>query len=216
MLDHYRTIGQSYARAIRQAGVRRVVHLSSWGADLDHGTGFILGSHQVEGILNALPDVALTHLRAGSFYYNLYGFMGMIKAQGIIGSNYGAEDIIGLAAPTDIAAAAAEELTKTAASGPSVRYVASDERTASDVARALGAAIGQPGLQWLTFSNEQTQQALQAQGIPAHIATSYGELGASIPSGAMRQGYLQHPPQTMGKVKAEDFAQEFAAAFQKA
>ncbi|WP_375434844.1 NAD(P)H-binding protein [uncultured Hymenobacter sp.] len=216
VLAHYRTIGHSYAQAIQQAGVRRVVHLSSWGADLDQGTGFILGSHQVEGILNALPDVALTHLRPGSFYYNLYGFVGMIKVQGIIGSNYGGEDVIVLSAPTDIAAAAAEELTKTAAPGTRVRYLASDERPAREVARALGTAIGQPDLQWLTFDDKQTQRALEAQGVPAHIATSYVELGASIHSGAMRQGYLQHQPQTMGKVKAEDFAKEFATAFQKA
>lgn len=216
VLAHYRAIGHSYAQALARAGVKRVVHLSSWGADLDHGTGFILGSHQVEGILNELPNVALTHLRPGSFYYNLYGFVGMIKAQGIIGTNYGGEDIMVLAAPTDIAAAAAEELTKTPTPGTSVRYVASDERTCADLARALGAAIGRPDLQWLTFGDEQTQQAMEQQGIPAQVAALYVELGASIHSGAMRQGYLQHRPQTMGQVKAEDFAQEFAAAFRNA
>ena len=180
VLAHYRAIGHSYAQAIERAGVPRVVHLSSWGADLDRGTGFILGSHQVEGILDGLPHVALTHLRPGSFYYNLFGFVEMIKAQGLIGTNYGGDDVMVLAAPTDIAAAAAEELTRAAAGGPGVRYVASDERTCADLARALGAAINQPALQWLTFSDEQTQQALEAQGIPAHIATSYVELGASI------------------------------------
>ena len=213
VLAYYRQLGHSYAQAIRRAGVRRVVHLSSWGADLDEGTGFILGSHQVEGILNELPGVALTHLRPGSFYYNFYAFAGMIKHQGLIGTNYGGEDVVVLSAPADIAAAAAEELTAAATSGTSVRYLASDERTASEIARALGAAISQPDLQWLTFSDEQTQKALETRGIPAPVAALFVELGASIHSGAMRQGYLQHKPQTMGKVKVEDFAREFAAAF---
>ena len=213
VLAYYRQLGHSYAQAIRRAGVRRVVHLSSWGADLDHGTGFILGSHQVEGILNELPGVVLTHLRPGSFYYNLYAFAGMIKHQGLIGTNYGGEDVVVLSAPADIAAAAAEELTAAATNGISMRYLASDERTASEIARALGAAIGQPDLQWLTFSDEQTQKALETRGIPAPVAALFVELGASIHSGAMRQGYLRHKPQTMGKVKVEDFAQEFAAAF---
>ncbi len=212
VLDHYRRVGRSYAHALAQAGVPRVVHLSSWGADLDRGTGFILGSHQVEGLLDELPNVALTHLRPGSFYYNLFGFAGMIKGQGLMGSNYGGDDKIVWAHPRDIAAAAAEELTKPA-SGRTVRYVASDERTASETARILGAAIGQPELQWLTFSDEQTHSGLEQAGIPAPIAALYVELGASIRNGTLRQDYDRHQPLAMGKVKVEDFAKEFAAAF---
>ncbi|UOG77530.1 NAD(P)H-binding protein (plasmid) [Hymenobacter tibetensis] len=212
VLAYYRSLGHSYAQAIQRAGVRRVVHLSSWGADLSEGTGFILGSHQVEGILNELSDVALTHLRAGSFYYNLYGFVGMIKHAGFIASNYGDEDVVVLAAPVDIAAAAAEELTTTT-TGITVRYVASDERTATDIARVLGQAIGRPDLKWITLSDDQTKQGLEQSGLPTHLAASYVELGASIHNGAMRQGYLQNPPRQLGNVKIEDFANEFAAAF---
>ena len=213
VLAYYRSVGQSYAHAIQQASVQRVVHLSSWGADLDRGTGFILGSHQVEGILNELPNVALTHLRAGSFYYNLLGFAGMIKKMGLIGSNYGGDDKIVWAHPRDIAAAAAEELTRPAPAGQTVRYVGSDERTATETAQALGAAIGRPDLQWLTFSDEQTLTGLEQAGLPAHIAALYVELGASIHSGTLRQDYDRHQPHAMGQVKVADFAKEFAAAF---
>lgn len=51
---YYRNIGNSYAKAIRQSGVKRVVHLSSMGAQLDKSSGLILGSHDVEGILDEL------------------------------------------------------------------------------------------------------------------------------------------------------------------
>ena len=111
--EHYRTIGNNYAQAIKQTGVKRLVHLSSWGAHLDKGTGFILGSHDVENLLNELPaDVAVTHLRAGYIYYNLYNYVEMIKTAGIIGANYGGDDRIVMVDPKDIAAAAAEELPK--------------------------------------------------------------------------------------------------------
>jgi uncharacterized protein YbjT (DUF2867 family) len=213
VLGHYRSVGRSYVQAIAQAGVPRVVHLSSWGADLDRGTGFILGSHLVEELLNELPNVALTHLRAGSFYYNLFGFVGMIKGKGFIGSNYGGDDKIVWAHPRDIAAVAAEELTSGAATGSTVRYVASDERSAAETAQILGAAIGQPELPWLTFSDEQTQHALEQAGIPAHIAASYVELEASIHNGTLRQDYDRHRPHALGQVKVADFAEEFAAAF---
>ncbi|MBC7920965.1 MAG: NAD(P)H-binding protein [Ferruginibacter sp.] len=211
---HYRNIGRSYAQAIQRSGVKRVVHLSSWGADLDKGTGFILGSHEVEGLLNALSEVAITHLRAGYIYYNLYNYVGMIKGQGVMGANYGGDDKIVMVAPTDIAAAAAEELA-TPTTGQHVRYVASDDRTPNEIARALGAAIGKSELKWVTFSSEQMQAGMEQRGVPAHVIANSIELGGSIHSGALRQDYDLRKPSAMGKVKLEDFAKEFAAAFEK-
>lgn len=210
--EYYRSVGRSYTQAIGQSGVKRVVHLSSWGAHLNEGTGFILGSHDVEQMLDALSDVAITHLRPGSFYYNLFSFAGMIKEAGLIGTNYGGDDKIVWVHPKDIAAVAAEELT-TRATGRTVRYVASDERTASETARALGAAIGKPDLRWVTFTDEQTQAGMEQNGVPAHLAANFVELGASIHSGALGEDYQLHKPDLMGKVKVTDFANEFAAAF---
>jgi len=49
--------------------------------------------------------------------------------------------------------------------------------------------------------------------MPAYIAALFVELGASIHSGKLREDYDLHKPTSMGKVKLEDFAKEFAAAF---
>lgn len=214
-LEYYRRIGSNYARAVQLSGVKRLVHLSSMGAHLDSGTGFILGSHHTEGILNELSDTAITHLRPTYFYTNLYGFVGTIKKLGFIGANYGGGDRIAMVDPRDIAAAAAEEI-ETPATGQKVRYVTSDDRTASEAARILGLAIGKPDLQWVTFTSEQMQGALEENGMPTHIVANFVEMGASIHSGALRQDYDLHKPIAAGKVKLEDFAKEFAAAFLKA
>ena len=211
---YYQRLGNNYARAIQQSGVKHVVHLSSYGAHLDKGTGFILGAHDVEGILNELSEVAVKHLRPTYFYYNLYNFVEMIKGAGFIGANYGGDDKIVMVDPRDIAAAAASEI-ETPANGRKVRYVASDERTADEIAHILGAAIGKPDLKWVTFTDEQTQGGLEESGMPAHIAANFVELGASIHTGALREDYDLHKPIAMGKVKLEDFASEFAAAFLK-
>ena len=209
---YFQRIGRHYAQAIRQAGVGRVVQLSSWGAHLDHGTGGILGSHDVEEILAELPGFALTHLRPTSFYTNYYGFMGMIKAAGIMGANCGAAVRVALVHPRDIATAAAEELTRPAGPGRTVRYVASDERTPTEVAQVLGAAIGQPDLRWVAFSDEQMRQNLLQNGLPPSTAADVVDIYASMNSGALGEDYEQHKP-PLGQVKLEDFAQEFAAAF---
>jgi uncharacterized protein YbjT (DUF2867 family) len=213
-IAYYRNTGNTYAQAIQRAGLKRVVHLSSIGAHLEQGTGIILGSHEIEGILNKLSGVAVTHLRPGYFYYNLYHLAGMIKAAGFMGANYG-EDKVVMVDPIDIAAAAADELVN-AAGTQQVRYVASGEYTGHEVAQIFGAAIGQPDLKWVTFTDEQTSQSLLERGIPAHTAQGIVDIGASIRSGAMREDYDRHPPHTQGSVKLTAVAGEFVKAFNKA
>ena len=210
---YYQSVGRSYAHAIRTAGVKRVVHLSSWGAHLPEGTGFITGSHDVEQLLNQLPGVNVTHLRPGSFYYNLYNFAGMIKNIGLIKSNYGGDDKVVMAAAADIADAAAEELTT--AGSVKVRYIASEDITCTAAAAILGEAIGIPNLQWVTISDQQALDSRLQAGIPLPTAEKMIELSAAIHSGAMREDYDKHPPVKSGKVKLADFAKEFAAVYFK-
>lgn len=209
---YHQRVGHSYARALTQAGVTRVVQLSSWGAHLDRGTGGILGTHDVEEILAAVPGLALTHLRPTSFYTNMFSFIGMIKAQGVIGVNYPGSTRVAFVHPLDIAHAAAAELTTPAAPGRHVRYVASDERTADEVAQALGAAIGQPSLSWQALTPTQMLENLQRHGLDAARANDIVDIYTSIGNGTLGADYEQHKP-PLGQVKLEDFAREFAAKF---
>jgi uncharacterized protein YbjT (DUF2867 family) len=213
MLAHYETIGQSYAEAITASGVKRVVQLSSWGAHLPQGTGFIVGSYRVEQILNRLQGVSITYLRPASFYYNLFHYIDMIKHAGFIGTNFGGSDSVAMVSPLDIAAAAAEELELLPAAN-TIRYVASDERTCNETAAILGAAIGIPDLKWIMLPEEQVKQAMMNNHMPEHVADKFVELNASIHSGLLREDYDLHKP-IPGKVKLEDFAKEFAQAFKE-
>lgn len=210
---HYQTIGNSFAKAIQQSGIKKVVHLSSWGAHLAKGTGIIVGSYHVEKIFDDLTDIHFTYLRPASFYNNLYHYVDMIKQAGFMGTNYGEDDKVVLVSPKDIAAAAVEEM-ETATNGKKIRYVASDERNCNEIASVLGAAIGKPDLKWLRFTDEQTQAAMEKNGVPTNMAAKLVELNAAIRTGLIREDYDLHRP-VMGIVKLEDFATEFAASFNK-
>lgn len=215
LLAYCHRLGNNYAQAIRQSGVGRVVNLSTIGGHLDKGNGILLGAHDIEEILNKLPaDVSITHMRPTSFYYNLYGYAGMIKKEGVITANYGGENIVPWVAPADIAAAVAEELT-TPPAGRKVRYVASDERTCADTASVLGAAIGKPDLQWKRVTDEQSRSDLEAIGMNPQVAAGMVEMYAGFHSGLLSEDYNRHRPEVLGKTKLEEFAEEFAAVFQK-
>jgi uncharacterized protein YbjT (DUF2867 family) len=138
-------------------------------------------------------------------------------------------------APVDIAAAVAEELTtpftasaetsapssagsagtSAASAGTTIRYVASDEPTCNEIARALGEAIGKPDLRWIVISDEEMKSALRAAGLGPSFAAGLVELNASIHSGKLSADYYRNRPAVMGKVKIADFAKEFAAVYQK-
>ncbi|MBC9928906.1 NAD(P)H-binding protein [Chitinophaga qingshengii] len=213
-VQYYSRIADTYAQAIRHAGVQRVVYLSSFGAPLTSGTGIILGSHHGEAILDAIPGLTLTHIRPGSFYTNLYHFTDMIRHTGKIALNYGGDDLVPWVSAQDIAGAVAEELVRTG-EAPKTRYVSSDERTCNEVAAVLGKAIGRPGLQWQVIPATAVREQLDARGVPAVTAAALVELYDSIHSGVLLEDYRQHPPASMGKVKMEVFAREFAAVFAK-
>jgi uncharacterized protein YbjT (DUF2867 family) len=204
-------IGNNYAEAIRQSGVKRVVHLSSIGAHLEKGSGLILGHHAVEVIFNKLSDVSITFMRPVGFYYNLYSFLPMIKKEGHMAAVHGANDMLVWVSPIDIAAAISAEM-ETPAVTRKVLYVASDELTGDETARILGEAIGMPGLRWNLISGEQMLQGLEAAGMNAGIAAGLVEMYVSQHNGILNEDYYLHRP-VLGKVKLADFAKEFAAVF---
>jgi uncharacterized protein YbjT (DUF2867 family) len=205
-------IADAYDQAIRTSGVKRVVFLSSIGAHLSEGNGIIRVYHVVESLLSKIPDIGITFMRPTSFYYNLLGYMGMVK-QGFIAANYGENKIVWVS-PKDIAAAIADEITHPFTE-KKIRYVASDERTGAETAVVLGAAIGNPDLKWTFISDEQSQKGLEAAGLQPSIASGLVEMYASIRSGKFWEDYEKHRPETMGSVKLEEFAKDFADAFKK-
>ena len=213
LVGYYGRLGENYAQAIGLSGVKRVVNLSSIGAHLDKNNGILIGAHNVEQILNALStDVSIAHIRPTSFYYNLFGYVDMIKKAGFIAANYGLDDIIPWVSPIDIAAAIAEELV-TPFAGRKIRYVASQELSGSETAAILGKAIGQPDLKWTLISDEQTLSALVTAGMNPGIAAGLVEMYASLHNGVLSEDYHRNKPASMGKVKLADFAKEFAIAF---
>jgi uncharacterized protein YbjT (DUF2867 family) len=204
-----RTIGNNYAEAIKNSGVKRVVFLSSIGAHLEQNSGIIQRYNEIEAVLNKL-DVAITFMRPTSFFYNLLAYIPSIKSQDIIAGNYGGDRMIPWVSPNDIAAAIAEEIT-TPLDGKKVRYVASEELTGDETARILGEAIGKPDLKWVLISDEETLNGLVNVGIQPKIAKGLVEMYAGLYNGVLGEDYNKNKPAEMGKTKLADYAKEFAA-----
>jgi len=207
-------IAKNYADAIKAAGVKHIVNLSSIGAHMPDGCGPVTGLHRGELSLNTLANVSIKHLRPAFFYQNLLANIGLVKQAGIIGGNYGEPgSTFVIVHPTDIAAVAAEELLSLGFTGHSVRYIASDEIAPAAIASAIGEAIGKPGLPWVVFTDEQSYGGMLGAGLSEEVAKNYVEMGHALRTGQMTEDYFKHRPATLGKVKIADFAKVFAAIF---
>lgn len=210
--QHLSNIGLHYAHAIKASGIQKVVNLSSIGAHLNGGTGPIAGLHDVETHLNALEGVSVKHIRASFFYVNFYANIDMIKHAGIIGSNYGEHARMILVHPNDIAAAAAQAFALPF-EGKTVQYISSDERSTDEIASTLGQAIGNNNLPWVNFSDEQAYEGMVGAGLPPEISRNYVEMGTAVRKGILWEDYDATQSKPAGKIKLEQFAQEFKSAF---
>lgn len=204
--------GKNYAEAIRKTKVKKVVMLSSVGADSPVENGPIKGLHHIEEIYNELENTSVTFLRAGYFYINFFNDIPLIKNAGIIGGNYPENINIPLTHPTDIAKAAAEELVKDT-EGKHIRYVVSDSRTPSDFAKVLGTAIRNPELPWVEFTDEQSLEGMVQAGLPQEMAELYVEMGIGMKTGVIQKDFIEQGSPVDGEIKLEDFAKEFASKF---
>ncbi|MBS1600577.1 MAG: NmrA family NAD(P)-binding protein [Bacteroidetes bacterium] len=212
LIEYYNQLGNNYKQAILQSGVKRVIHLSSIGAHTDKNNGILIFHFNVENIFRNLPDnVAIVFLRPVGFYYNLLGFIPTIKTRGLIATNYNAKYKEPWVSPIDIAAVAAEEITKNF-EGKKIRYVASDELTSDEIASILGKAISKPDLKWTAISDEQQLNNLVAAGMNSQSAKGLVEMNAARHTGELFEDYYRNRP-VLGKIKLTDFANEFAECY---
>lgn len=209
--------GAAIAQAAQHAPAKRIVLLSSIGAEMPSGNGPIAGLHPIEELYRVMEDKSVTLLRAGYFYINFYNDIPLLEASGILGGNLAADTTLPLVHPDDIAAAAWAEMKKPADEhlGTDIRYIVSDVRTPAAIAAAVGNALGKPQLAYLPFSDEQMEQGMLQAGVPAEIASLYTEMGRGLREGKIQQHFLDTYRAVEGATKLEDFAQQFAAKMQR-
>ncbi|REC62249.1 NAD-dependent dehydratase [Chryseobacterium pennae] len=214
MLKHYEKICEKYAQAVLHSDLKRIVHLSSIGGHSSTGNGMLAFHYYAEQVLKKLPqEVAITTLRPVSFYSNIMAFIPTIKAQKAIITSYHAIEPEPWASPLDIADAAAEELVSVSG-GRKVRYIVSDEVSSEKLIKMLGEAIGEE-IQWITVPHEALEESYKGFGMSPQAANGFARLNEAKNSGILYEDLVKHKQEiTFGKVKIEDFAKDFAKAYQ--
>jgi uncharacterized protein YbjT (DUF2867 family) len=209
-------ISDSYALALKQAGVKCVVTLSSVGADKPEKVGPVNGLHALEQKINRIPGINALHLRPGYFMENMLQYTGLIRSMGMTAGALKPELPISMIATRDIAAVAAEALRKRDFTGIHTRELLGPRDYSMKEATAiLGAAIGKPGLSYTQLPAMMLKPAMKQMGLSASMAEALLEMMEAMNSSWMKplepRSAESTTPTTMEQFAAEVFLPAYQA-----
>jgi uncharacterized protein YbjT (DUF2867 family) len=207
-------ITDNLAFGISRAEVKYVVNLSSQGADLQGGTGPILGLREQENRINNLEGVQVLHLRPTYFMENLLMNIPLIMKSGIAGSAVHGDLKFAMIATSDIASIAAEHLVRRDFIGPKVRdLLGPRDISLSEAISIIGRRIGMPGLKYVQFTYEDAAKGMIEMGISEDVSSLYLEMSEALNNGLFAVGRPRTPVNTT-PTSMEEFADTFAHHFE--
>ena len=201
--------------AIKKSKVKKVLNLSSIGAQHKDKTGPIKGLYNQEQKLNELINVDVLHFRPSYFMQNFYWAATVIQQFGIISSAIKSDLPMWMVSTNDIGKKAAQILSDLSFTGQSIyEFVGTNQWTQSQATAMIGKAIGQPELKYVQASYEEATQAMLDSGMKRSIVELLVEMhkglndGLIVPTQFITQEHK-------GNISFETFAQEFSQTYKK-
>lgn len=197
--------GAAIAAAVRASGAGYVVMLSSLGADVAVGTGFIEGLHAQERRLRD-TGVRLLVLRPGWFLENAAAALPVIEQLGMVADALDPDVAVPMVSCRDVAEVAAEALVSRHRTG-AVELLGPRDLTQNEVTAILGARLGRPDLPYVRLPADEMIGALVGSGFSADAAARHVAMCAAINAGriAPRAG---RTPENTTPTRFEDMVGE--------
>src|SRR6266536_1333823 len=173
--------------AVRSAGVKNVVSLSSIGADQASGTGPVVGLYNLEQKLNQIDGANVLHPRAAYFRENTLPQVGAIRMTGNVVGPLRPDLKLGMIATRDIGAVAADALLRLEFRGKQTQELQGQrDLSYTELAAIIGKAIGKPSLGYVQAPNEQMKAAMAQMGMSENLVGLILEMAGALNAGHMR------------------------------
>jgi uncharacterized protein YbjT (DUF2867 family) len=207
-------VSDAYATAVKAAHVKYVVTLSSLGAQHPQGTGPIVGVHNLEQKINAIPGLNVLHLHPAAFMENLLSSIQPLRSMGTLPGPAPADRPGPYIAARDIGVYAAGRLAARDFSGSSVQELLGPrDYTMREAASTLGQAIGKPNLGYMQVPLPMLEGALVQMGFPKPSAMLMIEMFKAQNAG-LCDPHEPRSPKNATPTTLESFAAEiFAPAY---
>jgi uncharacterized protein YbjT (DUF2867 family) len=211
---HYNKMGAVIVDAVRRSELRKMVFLSSLGAEHDTGTGPVVGLHDVEKALDTLSDVDIVFLRPGYFFENTLMNIEQIKNRRIFASDFDPDASILMVASRDIGQKAADLLLKHNFRSHTVEELFGHRITLREVSRLIGQKLDIPHIAYVRASDGEAIDGMMAMGLSRNIAESFVELSQGISKGMITTTMLD-PRKPNAPTRYHKFIDEALATARK-
>jgi uncharacterized protein YbjT (DUF2867 family) len=180
-------LGAALVAAVAGAGVRRVVALSSVGAEVPRGTGLLECLHAQEERLRSLVGVDVLLLRPGMFFTTFVPQLPAVRADGVLVGAVDGDLPVPMVAPRDVGEVAGRALLAGDFTGVQVREVLGPrDLTHAEVAAAMGRAVGVPGARYEAVATATYVEAMVAAGVPRDFAELDAGMAEGLNAGRVR------------------------------
>lgn len=214
-LAYSERVSDAIAAALKNAGVKHVVVLSSIGADKSQGTGPVVRLYKLEQKLNQLGGANVLFLRAAAFMENTLSQAAAISKMGSVVGPIRPDLKLPMIAARDIGAFAAEALLRLDFRGKQTQELLGPrDITYPEVAAIIGKAVNKPGLQYKQLPDEQIRPAMVQMGMSEQMAGLLLEMAAALNSGHMRALESRTSRNTTPTTYEDFVAEVFVPAYQ--
>jgi uncharacterized protein YbjT (DUF2867 family) len=215
-LGHSDRVSDAIATAVQNAGTKNVVALSSLGAELQGGTGPIVGLRNLEQKLNQIGSANVLHLRAAYFMENTLPQAMIIRAMGNAAGPLRPDLRIPMIAARDIGAVAADVLLHPTIHGKQVRELHGQrDLTYTEVTAAIGKAISKPDLKYTQLTSDQFRSNLVQTGMSEQVAALLAEMVEALNAGKAHPLESRNPQNTTPTSYETFVAESFIPAYQQ-
>lgn len=201
----------AFIAAAKEAGVKKVVKISSMGADATSKISMARGHAEAEAALKQ-SGMTWTILRPGTFTQNFLQFADSIKKEGKFYASV-KQGRVATIDVRDIAEVAVKALTSSDLDGRSIILTGDDAISYDDAARILGAAIGK-SIAYVDLPPEKTKKTMLDRGMPAWLADELVLLQENV-ARTMEPVVTRDVQKILGRParKFDDFARDYADFF---
>ena len=189
IIGHTKQIIENYAKAIKSAGVKKIVGLSCIGAQVESGTGNIIMSRMLEQGFDGL-DITRVFIRPSYFYSNWLAFLQPGEQHGVLPSFFPADLKFDMNSPIDVAARIVDVITYASSNETEIIEVAGPEKySVRDVASVFSHLLGKKVYPQLIPTAKRTETLLHA-GFSFDAAQNLSEMTQALIDGVARP---EHP-----------------------
>lgn len=198
--DAGKVIG-NYRKAVTEAGIKRIIGLSSMGAHIGEGSGNLYISYLLERAFAGL-QVQTTFIRPAYYYSNWLGYLDVAREHGILPTFFDPAQKIAMVSPADVAQFAATVISNGTVPLPVYEITGPVDYSSDDVAQIFGKHLNRdvvaqqiPREQWiatLTSVGFSDDAARNMAAMTATLTDEEGQPKSKLPPTRLKTGLEEY------------------------